>query len=277
MATPWDRPDPVYLEEWAPRFKPYQRDLTHELALAPGSRVLVTCAGAGGEAVSVARAVGAEGAVSATDPVSAMVELCAERARAAAVDNVACRTADLDDVSGGPFDAVVCAFGLWRVADRPSVLAAWRDCLTPSGKVGILTWGPADDGDPFERFYRALDELEPDAPHPRRRVDAERASLSAMFAAAGLTVVRQTVLRHTMTFTSAELFVRSLLHGDVWSDAAAALGKERMGKVAAHFYDGVGGPTAALGCDPAVTLAIAARPGAEVALAHRPSLTVPKP
>jgi hypothetical protein len=48
-----------------------------------------------------------------------------------------------------------------------------------------------------------------------------------------------------------------------------------MGRVAARFYDQVGGPTAPLSFEPAVTLAIAARPGAEVELAHRPSVKVP--
>lgn len=278
MGTPWDRPDAAYLDEWAPRFTPYHLDLARELALPSGARALVTCAGSGGDAIAVGRAVGASGHVRATEPDAGMAAICGERVLAAGLDHVECHAAGLTDASGGPFDGVVCAFGLWRaVDDRSGVLSAWRDALTETGKVGVMTWGPADDGDPFERLYRAIDELEPTVRHPRHRVDAERVAMAGMFAAAGLTVVRQTVVRHTMRFESAERFVASLLAGDVWRDVAEALGRERLAKVTAAFYAGVGGPTAPLSFDPAATLAIAARPGAEVTLAHRPSLTVPKP
>jgi hypothetical protein len=48
-----------------------------------------------------------------------------------------------------------------------------------------------------------------------------------------------------------------------------------MERVAARFYDSVGGPDAPLTFAPPATLAIAALPGAEVELAHRPSVRVP--
>ena len=54
------------------------------------------------------------------------------------------------------------------------------------------------------------------------------------------------------------------------------LGEERMGLVAARFYDRIGGPTAPLSFEPAVTLAIAGHPGAEVELMSRPSVKVPQ-
>ena len=47
-------------------------------------------------------------------------------------------------------------------------------------------------------------------------------------------------------------------------------------RVAARFYDRVGGPTVPLVFEPAVTLAIAGHPGDEVELADRPrSVRVP--
>jgi hypothetical protein len=97
-----------------------------------------------------------------------------------------------------------------------------------------------------------------------------------MFEAAGLSLVRHTVLRHTVTFASAEAFVDAIKEGRTWGRVWDELGPERMGRVTARFYDQVGGPTAPLVFEPAATLAIAALPGAEVELAVRPSVIAPR-
>lgn len=275
MGTPWDRNASTYLEEWVPRFVPYHLDLVRQLSVAEGHRVLVTSSGPGAEVLAVARAVGASGSVRATDPSEDMIYLCRAGASKAAFANVTCERAELEDVGAGAWDAVICAFGLWKVEDRASVLRAWASALAPNGKVGVLTYGPPDESDPFEQLSRALGELEPQTVAKPPRIDAGREAMDRMFSGAGLSVVHHMVLRHSVTFPSCEAFTAAIREGRTWRAVWDELGSDRMGRVLARFYDGQGGPTAPLVFEPAVTLAIAARPGAQVELPNRSSFVVP--
>lgn len=275
MATPWDRAAAKYIEEWVPRFVPYHVDLVRELSLARGQRVLVVSAGPGAEVLAVARAVGDEGFVRATDRNPDLVKVCCEQLEKAGFSAVLCERAEPSDVGDGEWNAVICAFGLWPLENREAVISRWASSLAPSGKVGVLTFGPPTEDDPFEMLARALKDLEPNAVHRPTRVDSSRDSMTKMFERGGLSLVRHTVLRHTVTFESAEAFVDAIKEGRTWGRVWDELGPERMGRVTARFYDQVGGPTEALSFEPTVTLAIAALPGAEVELANRPSVTAP--
>lgn len=278
MATPWDRAAESYVAEWVPRFVPYHLDLVHEMALRPRGRVLVTSSGPGAEVLAVARAVGEGGFVRATDKSREMVRICREQAERAHLPAlIECVEADAGDASGGPWDAVVCAFGLWQLPDRVEALRAWQKELAPSGKVGIITWGPSDPAEPFAKLGALLRELEPEFAVPDPHVNAERDAMGAMFEGAGLAMVRHTVVRHTLGFKSAESFVRALREACTWRRVWEEIGDTRMERVASVFYAGWGGPDAPLSFDPPATLAIAARPGDEVQLATRPSVRVPAP
>jgi hypothetical protein len=281
MATPWDRAAPGYLETWVPRFIPYHVDLVHELALEVGQRVLVVSAGPGSEAVAAARAVDLEGHVRVTDKSEEMVRLCREQMAIAGFDDphrVRCEVADAADASGGPWDAVMCAFGWWQIAGdaRGTALRAWGESLSQSGKVGVLLWGPSEPDEPFERLTDTLRALEPDHAPKDRRPLASRESLAALFHGAGLEVVRHTVLRHPVTFPTAEAFVRAVKEACTWRRVWEELGDVRMEKVARAYYADHGGPSAPVSYEPAATLVIAARPGAHVVLAEHRSVRVPK-
>ncbi len=276
MGTPWDRAAKRYIEEWVPRFVPYHLDLVRELALAAGQRVLVACSGPGAEVLAVARAVGDAGHVRALDPSDDMVAICADQVKTAGFRCVTCERGGAGDTGDGNWHAIVCAFGLHSLSDRKGALERWADALAPNGKVGVLTFGPPEDSDPFETLSKALAELEPDFSARPPRVGADRESMLRMFEEAGLSLVRHTVLRHTVSFPSAEAFTQAIREGRTWRRVWDELGDERIGRVTARFYDRVGGPTVPLVFEPAVTLAIAALPGAEVELADRPrSVRVP--
>lgn len=277
MGTPFDRAAERYIEEWVPRFVPYHLDLVRELALVGGQRVLVACAGPGAEVLAVARAVGERGVVHATDENAELVGICEAQAAHAGFKNVVCRQASPGDEPKGPYNAVICAFGLWHVEDRAGVLAKWAGHLAPGGKVGVLTFGPPQEDDPFELLGAALRELEPNVTTQPPRIDASREALSSLFDAGGLSLVRHTVLRHNVSFPSAEAFVAAIREGRTWRRVWDELGPERMGRVTARFFDRVGGPTAPLVFEPAATLAVAALPGEAVELANRPSVVAPRP
>jgi ubiquinone/menaquinone biosynthesis C-methylase UbiE len=289
MATPWDRPAQEYLEQWVPRFVPYHLDLVRELALVEGQRVLVASSGPGAEVLAVARAVGERGRVRAIDKNPEMVRFCEEQVKKAGFTCVTCAAAEPTDVGDGDYHAIICAFGLWSLPNRAEALSAWAKALAPSGKVGVLTFGPPSEEDPFEILSRALAELEPGAQHTPSRIESARDAMESMFEASNLSLVRHTVLRHTVSFATAEDFTNAISEGRTWRRVWEELGPERMGKVLARFYAEFGGPTAPLTFEPSVTLAIAALPGAEVQLEARPSvrakplssaappLSVPKP
>src|SRR5262249_42280341 len=102
-----------------------------------------------------------------------------------------------------------------------------------------------------------------------------RDAMAQMFDRGGLAMVRHTVIRHAMSFRTAEAFVRAMREACSWRRIWEELGDAKMDRVAARVYETVGGPDAPLTFAPPATLAIAALPGAEVELAHRPSVRVP--
>jgi ubiquinone/menaquinone biosynthesis C-methylase UbiE len=276
MATPWDRAAAGYLDEWVPRFVPYHLDLVRELVLRPGGRVLVTCSGPGNEVLAAARAVGDVGRVRATDKSEEMVRICAEQAKVAGFANVETAVADAGVTDGGPWSAIVCAFGLWQVEDRGKLLRAWAEALAPGGKVGILTWGPPDRQGPFELLAAAVRDLEPQLHVPSAHVLAEREPMALLFDEGGLSMVRHTVVRHTLVFKSAEHFVQAVKEACTWRRLWEQMGDARFTRVAARFFELSGGPDAPLTFDAPATIAIGALPGDEVELENRASLRVPK-
>jgi len=226
--------------------------------------------------LAVARAVGDGGKIRATDPSAELIAICDEQVKKAGFRSVTCERGDAGDVGEGAWNAVVCAFGLWTVNDRPAVLRSWAASLAPHGKVGVLTFGPPDPADPFEILAAALRELEPHAVAKPPRIDADRDSFARTFEEGGLSLVRHTTLRHTVSFATAEDFTSAIREGRTWRNVWEELGEERMNQVTARFYDQVGGPTSPLVFEPVATLAIAALPGAEVDLAVRPSVVAPR-
>ncbi len=276
VGTPWDLAAVGYLEEWVPRFVPYHADLIRELAIAEGESVLVTSAGPGSEVIGAARVVGPKGRVRATDTSPEMVKICEREVQRAGMEtHVTCEVADASDVTGKPWDEIICAFGLWQFDDRAQVMHAWASALSPSGKVGIITWGPPDNEDQNQILVECLRELEPNVSFGQHRINAERERMAQMWKEAGLVMVRHTIVRHTLNFERAELFVRAMCHGCTWRKVFEDIGQVRMDRVAAKFYERVGGPSEPMAFQPAATIAIAALPGAEVVLHHRPSISVP--
>jgi protein-L-isoaspartate O-methyltransferase len=273
MGIPWESADsaaPGYLDEWVPRFVPYHADLLRELAVRQGQRVLVPCAGPGFEVAALARAVGGGGIVRATDANSAMVRLAADRIRAAGVSATAAAVrAPSDETAGGPWDAIFCAYGLASPGEVVGILDAWRRSLTPTGKVGIVAWGPSEASGPFARFRARFGEVgRVGFPDDK---DVTREAMMALFSSAGLELVRHTVVRHTMAFATAAAFVRAMTDACVVRNAS----REDLDRAAAGFYADVGGPDAPLSFESPSTIAIACLPGAEVELDARPSVRAP--
>jgi cyclopropane fatty-acyl-phospholipid synthase-like methyltransferase len=216
------------------------------------------------------------GRVVATDKSDAMAEICREQVKNAGFANVEVAVADAEDTRGQKWDAIVCAFGLWQIGDRKALVHAWQKALSARGKVGVLTWGPPDGEGPFEILASCMKALEPGHYVPSPNVHAEREAMAQLFEQGGLALARHTVVRHTLVFKSAEHFVRAVNEGCTWRRVWEDIGEGRASRVAARFYERVGGPDKPLSFDSPATIAIGALPGDEIELENRPSLRVPK-
>lgn len=139
----WDRAAVDYERSWAAQLKPAQDLLLQMAALAPGERVLDLAAGTGLVTFPAAEAVGATGAVVATDISEAMVTMLKGEAARRGLRHVTAERADaetypFDDAS---FDAVLCGLGLMYVPDPAACLAGAMRVLKPGGRFVAAVWG----------------------------------------------------------------------------------------------------------------------------------------
>ncbi len=139
------------------------------LGLARGARVLDVACGTGASAVPAAMSVGPTGKVIAVDLAGNMLARASAKAAAKRLSNIEFRSADMTALgfADGAFDAVVCVFGIFFVADMGSLVAELWRMVTPGGKLAITTWGPRI----FEPMYGRWNEA----------VRAERPDLRAAF------------------------------------------------------------------------------------------------
>lgn len=107
--------------------------------IVAGSRVLDVAAGAGDQTLGIARRVGSDGFVLATDLSPAILALAKGHAEAAACSNVEIRVADGESlpVESGSFDAAVCRLGLMFFPDPLQGLREMHRALRAGG--GICT------------------------------------------------------------------------------------------------------------------------------------------
>jgi len=110
--------------------------------VVPGARVLDLASGAGSQALSAARRVGAKGRVVASDISETMLQHVQENARAAGLDNVGTLAGAAEDLEVGAasFDAAICRLGLMLFAEPASALAAVRRALKPGGKIAVVVF-----------------------------------------------------------------------------------------------------------------------------------------
>lgn len=156
-APLWQRYAPE-IERATGRFNPL---FVEAAGIGPGMRVLDLASGAGEPAMTIARAVGAEGSVVATDLIPAMVDGTRRRIADAGVANVSCRVADMQALpfDGGSFDRVTCRFGIMFAPDAAQALREAHRVLEPGGQSAWMVWGPLADTTVFAVLQREVREF----------------------------------------------------------------------------------------------------------------------
>ncbi len=113
--------------------------------LKPGARVLDVAAGAGDQTLDIARRVGENGYVLATDISTRILELAQHNARAEGFSQIEAHVADAQSLGleAGHFDAAVCRLGLMFCNDPLAALTGARAALKRGGRFSALVFsGP---------------------------------------------------------------------------------------------------------------------------------------
>lgn len=118
--------------------------LAEALGLEPGMRVADVGAGSGDLAVAMARIVGGNGVVHATELTAANREAIARRAASAGAANVRVVAAERDatGLAAASCDAIYLRTVFHHVSDRHSVAAALVRAVRPGGRIAIVDFAP---------------------------------------------------------------------------------------------------------------------------------------
>jgi SAM-dependent methyltransferase len=186
---------------WHPKITAQQvnmRDVLLEHArLEPGLRVLELACGTGDPALEIARRVGPDGRVTATDLSPQMLDACRKNASAAGIANIDFAGVDAENLQFDreSFDRVTSRLGVMYFVDVQRALAEIKRVLVPDGIVALQAWGLPDESPYFMNavgpFLRRLSPPPPpaDAPTPLRF--APPGKLVGALTAAGFSDIRE--------------------------------------------------------------------------------------
>jgi ubiquinone/menaquinone biosynthesis C-methylase UbiE len=120
--------------------------------VAPGMTVLDLASGTGEPALSLAKALGPQGKVVATDLVPEMLEFAKENAAAQRISNIDFRLADAEQLPfpDGKFDRVTSRFGIMFFPDIAKAMLEIRRVLKPGGRVCFAVFGSLDENPMFQ-------------------------------------------------------------------------------------------------------------------------------
>jgi ubiquinone/menaquinone biosynthesis C-methylase UbiE len=143
----WSAAAPVWKreDEWlVTNTRPVSLRMVTAAGVSSGQRVLDVACGTGEPALSLARAVGSEGEVVATDFSPEMLGFARERAARENLPHVRFHLTDAETLEGvtGPFDAATIRWGIMFMPEPARCLQAARRLLKPGGRLVVATWGP---------------------------------------------------------------------------------------------------------------------------------------
>ena len=147
VAAVFDRVADTYDQVGVAWFTPIAEGLVAEAAARPGELALDAGCGRGAALFALAEAVGPAGRVTGIDLSPRMVE-AARRDAAARGLHVELQVMDASapELTAGAYDLVVSSLVLFFLPDPAGALLAWRDLLTPGGRLAVATFGDRHPG-----------------------------------------------------------------------------------------------------------------------------------
>jgi ubiquinone/menaquinone biosynthesis C-methylase UbiE len=130
-------------------------DLVDLIQVGPGARVLDVGAGTGVAARAAATKAGSDGVVVGVDPSLPMLRAARREGRG---PSYAAATAIDLPFRDATFTHVLANFVIAHFPKYDTALFDILRVLRPGGRMGVTTWGPADDKDEFRRTWRSLAE-----------------------------------------------------------------------------------------------------------------------
>jgi ubiquinone/menaquinone biosynthesis C-methylase UbiE len=126
------------------------------LKIEPGSTVADVGAGVGYTSLKLARRVGPEGVVLATDLQPQMVQMLKANIKQAGVTNVKPILCTLDDpkLPEGKLDLILLVDVYHECADPPAVLKSWRTALKPGGRLVLVEFRGEDPDVPIKPEHK---------------------------------------------------------------------------------------------------------------------------
>jgi SAM-dependent methyltransferase len=157
--------------------------------------------GAGVPAFELARLVGPEGHVTATDPSPAFIAALTDRSRELGLMNldIVQTSAAALPFPSASFDAATCHFGVMFFPDVQAGLAQIRRVLRPGGRAAFVAWGPREQNSLFSPAFGVTARHLPPPPPPPGPISSfpnpmrfsEPGTLSAHLRDAGFDDVRE--------------------------------------------------------------------------------------
>jgi ubiquinone/menaquinone biosynthesis C-methylase UbiE len=150
--------------------------------LCPGLHILDLASGSGEPALALAKAVGLDGRVVATDLVPEMLSVAQEHAHAHRLANMEFRAADAEHLpfASASFDRVTSRFGIVFFPDTQKSFSEIRRVLKPTGSISFLVWGSPFENPLFSTMigpflkHIKVPTPAPDAPHVFRFADESK-------------------------------------------------------------------------------------------------------
>lgn len=142
----------------------FGRRTVARMTLEPGARVLDVACGSGASALPAAERVGPDGAVLGVDLADQLLARGRAKAAARGLGHVAFRHADMEHLNlpDGSFEAVICVFGVFFVADMSGLVTKLWRLIRPEGQLAITTWGPRMFEPGSSCFWQAIQVARPD-------------------------------------------------------------------------------------------------------------------
>jgi SAM-dependent methyltransferase len=140
-------------EKSATMGQPTTDALVDYAAPKPGMLILDLASGTGEPAITLARRIGPQGQVTATDLSADLLEIASTRARESGLSNVVTRRADAHELpfADNSFDLATSRFGVMFFGDVERALRELKRVLRPGARACFLVWDTVD-----QPYFRSM-------------------------------------------------------------------------------------------------------------------------